>query len=403
MVKIPVSIGLTLAAAVLAVAQQPAQGPRTAAQAYKNIQVLKDIPNTQLIPTMRFISTALGVECEFCHMGDRSADTPNKNTARKMMAMMMSINNTSFNGRMNVTCYTCHHGNSSPVATPTPTGQYSELGATVFFRPDGGPLAGGRDEVMAEAYKEYMSKDRLAGMPAPDQILSRYVSALGGEQAIRNVNGRLITGMAEFQTDVRGAAPALHGPVEIASRAPNQLVITIRAANGTTGNGFDGSVAWVQAANGAVTEATGANNAPLPPLARVKRGADFYAPLNLKTQYSRMTLRGIEKVRNRDAYLVVGFPESDAPERLYFDKDTALLLRKTVVVPTALGDYPIQTDYDDYRDAGGVKVPYLVRTISISPAEDMTIHVERVQNNPAFDANKFTKPMSRQPASRSNQ
>ncbi len=56
-------VGLTLAAASLAVAQQPAGAPaaRTAAQAYKNIQVLKDIPNTQLIPTMRFISTALGV------------------------------------------------------------------------------------------------------------------------------------------------------------------------------------------------------------------------------------------------------------------------------------------------------------------------------------------------------
>src|SRR5437660_10987766 len=157
--RIPASIGLMLAAGVMAIAQQPA---RTAAQAYKNIQVLKDIPNTQLIPTMRFISTSLGVECEFCHMGDRSVDTPNKNTARKMMTMMMSINNTSFNGRMNITCYTCHHGNSSPVGTPAPTGQYSESGATVFFKPDGGPFAGGRDEAMAEAYTEDMGKGHLA-------------------------------------------------------------------------------------------------------------------------------------------------------------------------------------------------------------------------------------------------
>src|SRR3989449_11624192 len=112
---------------------------------------------------MRFISTALGVECEFCHLGNRAEATAKKNTARKMMTMMMSIKNTSFNGRMNVTCYTCHHGSSSPVGAPTPTGQYSQLGAAVFFKPDGGPLAGGRDEVMAEAYKEYMSKDRLAG------------------------------------------------------------------------------------------------------------------------------------------------------------------------------------------------------------------------------------------------
>jgi len=391
-------VGLTLAAASLAVAQQPAGAPaaRTAAQAYKNIQVLKDIPNTQLIPTMRFISTALGVECEFCHMGDRSVDTPNKNTARKMMTMMMSINNTSFNGRMNITCYTCHHGNSSPVGTPAPTGQYSESGATVFFKPDGGPLAGGRDEVMAEAYKEYMAKDRLAAMPTPDEILTKYVTALGGEQAIRRVSARLITGIAELAGDVRGVSPAIYAPVEIASKASNQWVMTFRMPNGT----IDVNVAWLQAANGVVTDATGPTNAPLPPQTRVKRNADFYEPLNLKRQYSRLMLRGIERVRDRDAYLVVGFPDLDTPERLYFDKDTGLLLRKTVVVPTALGDYPIQNDYDDYRDVGGVKVPYLVRTTSISPAENMVVHVEKVQNNPTLDANKFTKPPSREPTGR---
>ncbi|HYR84227.1 MAG TPA: c-type cytochrome [Terriglobia bacterium] len=393
--------GLMLATTLLTVAQQPAQGGKTAAQAYKNIQVLKDIPNTQLIPTMRFISTALGVECEFCHMGDRSADTPNKNTARKMMTMMMSINNASFNGRMNVTCYTCHHGSSSPAGAPTPTGQYSQLGAGVFFKPDGGPLAGGRDEVMYEAYKEYMAKDRLAGMPTPDQILAKFVTALGGEQAIRKMNARLITGTAALSNDVRGAAPPIIVPVEIASKAPNQWVMTFRMTNGTTANGFDGNVAWVQAANGVVTEVTGPNNAPLPPLARVKRNADFYEPLNLKQQYSRITLRGIERFRGRDTYFVMGFPEGDVPERLYFDKDSGLLLRKTVAVQTALGDYPIQTDYDDYRDVGGVKVPYTIRIMSISPAEDMTLHVERVQNNPTtFDANKFAKPASRQPAGR---
>ena len=137
---------LTLAA-TLVIAQQPAQAPaaRTAAQAYRNIQLLKDIPSTQLIPTMRFISASLGVECEFCHLGDRSADTDHKNTARKMMTMMMAINKDSFGGQREVTCYTCHHGTNNPVGTPTPTGQYSELGAGVFFKPDGGPLAYGAD------------------------------------------------------------------------------------------------------------------------------------------------------------------------------------------------------------------------------------------------------------------
>jgi hypothetical protein len=179
-------------------------------------------------------------------------------------------------------------------------------------------------------------------------------------------------------------------------KAPNLWVMTF----GTTSNGFDGNVAWIQAANGTVSEATGVTNAPLPPLARVKRNADFYEPLNLKQEYPRLNVRGIEKVRNRDAYLVVGVPNGDLPERLYFDTQTGLLLRKSVAVATALGEYPIQTDYDDYRDVGGVKVPYMVRTVGISPADNLTIHVERVQNNPPVDAAKFMKPASKPPAAR---
>ena len=392
---------LTLAA-TLVIAQQPAQAPaaRTAAQAYRNIQLLKDIPSTQLIPTMRFISASLGVECEFCHLGDRSADTDHKNTARKMMTMMMAINKDSFGGQREVTCYTCHHGTNNPVGTPTPTGQYSELGAGVFFKPDGGPLAGGRDEVMSQAYREYVVKDRLAGLPTPDQILAKYVAALGGEQALRRVSARVITGTAVLPGDVRGAAPAIHVPVQQYFKAPNQWVMTFQMGNGATSNGFDGTVAWIQAANGVVTEATGVTNAPLPPLARVKRNADFYEPLNLKQQYPRLTVRGLENVRGVDAYVVVGVPDGDLPERLFFDTQTGLLVRKSTAVATALGNYPIQTDYDDYRDVGGVKAPYLVRTVAISPADDLTIHVEKVQNNPTVDAGKFAKPASRPAAAR---
>ena len=396
-------MSLALAAGVSAAAQQqggPATAvPGTAAAAYRNIQVLKEIPATQFIPTMRFISTALGVECEFCHAGDRSVDNEHKNTARKMITMMMGINKASFSGRTNVTCYTCHHGASDPSTTPTPTGEYSALGATAFFSPNGGPIAN-RDVVMSDAYKAYTAKDPLAGMPTPDQILTRYVNALGGEQALRKVTARTITAAAELAADVRGAGPAVHATLQWYSKAPNQWMMTYQMSTGSTSNGFDGNVAWIQAANGGVTEATAAANSALPPLARVKRNADFYQPLNLKQEYPRLTLLGIEKVRDRDAYVLLGFPQGDSPERLFFDKETGLLLRKLTVVATPLGDYPYQTDYDDYRDIGGVKIPFMIKTVSISPADDLTIRVEKVENNPAIDAARFAKPASRPPAAR---
>ena len=105
----------TLAAAFVAPAQQ---APRTAAQQYKNIQVYKDTPATEFIQGMRFLSTALGVECEFCHQGTRSVDTPNKIKARQMMTMMAKINADNFGGAQVVTCHTCHKGSHIPANAP---------------------------------------------------------------------------------------------------------------------------------------------------------------------------------------------------------------------------------------------------------------------------------------------
>src|SRR4029077_10211350 len=72
----------------------PQGGPKTAAQQFKNIQILKDIPADQLIPSMQFITASLGVDCEFCHV-ERAFDKDDKKPkqfARHMMEMMFNIN-----------------------------------------------------------------------------------------------------------------------------------------------------------------------------------------------------------------------------------------------------------------------------------------------------------------------
>ena len=88
--------------------QDGAAAPKTASQQFKNIQVLKDVPADQLIPAMQFISASLGVDCEYCHVEhafDKDDKKP-KVTARKMMEMMITINNENFENHRVVTCYT---------------------------------------------------------------------------------------------------------------------------------------------------------------------------------------------------------------------------------------------------------------------------------------------------------
>src|SRR5262249_53664816 len=109
---------LTLTA--LAYSQPPAQsGPRPQAsssvpadQGYRIIQVRKGVASDQLIPAMQFITASLGVECRFCHVENHfdQDDKKPKQTARKMMQMMMAINQNHFDNHLEVTCNSCHHG-----------------------------------------------------------------------------------------------------------------------------------------------------------------------------------------------------------------------------------------------------------------------------------------------------
>ncbi len=280
---------LMLAACLIAGAQQGNAG-KTAGQVYKNVQILKDIPSGQFIPTMRFVAAALGVECEYCHMGNRSVETPNKQTARKMMTMMLALNKENFEGRLEVTCYTCHKGTHDPVSAPTPTGQYSAEGPT-FYRPIAPPV-GATDEPMSEAYQEEAKKEQAAkaALPKPEQILASYVTALGGEQALRKVTSRVVTSSTELSPNVRGAGPTIFVQETQYFKAPNLYAATFQGFSGAPpAKGFDGKDAWTQNANGAVNQASGTD------LERATRAADLYESINLAHEYTRLNLRGVEK------------------------------------------------------------------------------------------------------------
>lgn len=363
---------LALFAALTAHSQaaQPQAGPpslegKTAEQVYKSIKVLNGVPADQVIISMHMIRAALGVNCEFCHEDpDRAADTKEqKETARAMMRMVMDINKNNFKGQQEVTCYTCHRGGAVPMTTvPLPA---------VEKGPEPEPQ----------------------GLPSVDQILTKYVQALGGEQALRKVTSRVITGTQFIPTGPGGTVP-VPAVIERSQKAPNLIVNVYRTPTYTVSDGFDGTRAWAQAANGRVTEPGAVDQM------RGKRDADFYLPLDLKQAYTQMQVRNIENVNGHDAYVVTARPQGDSVDRLYFDVQTGLLIRKWSSLATPVGEAPFQIDFEDYRDSGsGAKFPYL---ITMNPANarteastTATIRVTKVQDNAPLDSSKFAKPESK--------
>src|SRR5215475_12507960 len=158
---------------------QSTLAPKKAEEQFKNIQVLKGVPADQIFPTMQFITASLGVECEFCHVQNAfdKDDKKPKQTARKMMEMMFAINKDSFEGHREVTCYSCHRGSAHPVAIPIISDEEPKPEAAH-------PVADG-----AAAKPVY---------PAPDQLLDKYLAAVGGASAVQKISSRVEKGKISF-------------------------------------------------------------------------------------------------------------------------------------------------------------------------------------------------------------
>jgi hypothetical protein len=111
--------------------QTPPQGRGRGGPPPTNLQVLpKDYTFDQVRQVMRGFTEGLGVECSHCHVGtpqERAKDDkPEKLEARKMLKMLMAINNDflkdvgepAADGASKVTCYTCHRGAVKPLTKP---------------------------------------------------------------------------------------------------------------------------------------------------------------------------------------------------------------------------------------------------------------------------------------------
>jgi len=360
---------LALAAALPASAQQPQPVPgKTAEQVYKNIQVLRGTPSEFLLPQMRLFSGALGGNCELCHVaGDNSKDDKStKQTARQMILMVTTLNKASFAGRPEVTCYTCHRGNSQPVTEP--------------------PLP-----TVERSPEELEEKPAL---PSADEILAKYVQALGGETAIRKVTSRLITGTEMIPTG-NGGRISVSAQVERYIKAPNRLLNIYHTDKFTISDGFDGVTGWSQDAKGVVSSLGSFD------LMRAKWNADLYSALNLKQEFGELSVLKIEKVNNHNAYVVQpSSPTGGVVERLYFDTQNGLLLRTLTLQPVTLGNFPSEVDYDDYRDTGsGAKIPFLITMCPAATggalATTSTLHVEKVQDNVAIDDARLLRPQAK--------
>ena len=217
-------------------------------------------------------------------------------------------------------------------------------------------------------------------LPTADQLIDKYVNALGGKAAIQKLTSRVSKGTFDLP------AFSVTGQYTGYAKAPNQMAhYTEVEGYGTVIQCYDGQTAWSSDPERGLTDLKGN------PLARMARGAVFHSELKFKELYETLAVTGKEKVNERDAYVVEATAKAGGNDKMYFDAENGLIVRVDSETESPDGAKFTATTYlDDYREVDGIKVPFGLR--QESPQFSFSIKMKEITHNVPIEDAKFQKP-----------
>jgi hypothetical protein len=363
------SVGRT-AAQTQAIA--PAAGKK-AGESFKNVTTaaLKELTVDDFVASMGVISADLGVDCADCHPGagtdqaDFAIDTPRKHMARRMVDMVANINRTNFGGVQRVTCWTCHHGRLTPATTVALDAWYDVPNSDIddVVRPDN-------------------------ELPPPEQVLDKYIQALGGAQRLAGLTSYVATGIAVGYGGLGG-----NGEFTVFAKAPNQrttfITFTEHPERGDSVWSFDGRTGWIKTPRGLLQdyELSGGE------LDGARLEAQLSFPGQIKQVLNNWGGTARQSIGDRDLLAVQGSGPRGFLATLYFDPQSGLLARMVRYSPSPIGRIPTQIDYSDYRDVGGIRFPFEYKFTWLDGR--YTAKLNDIKTNVAVDAAKFGRPATK--------
>jgi len=345
----------------------PPDKPLMAEDVFTNVQLLRGIPVDEFMDTMGMFAAATGLNCTDCHVQESGGnwaryadDVGLKQTARRMIVMVNNLNRSSFGGRRVVTCYTCHRGLRRPSVIPSLALQYSTAAPE------------DPDEIFRQA----------PGAPSADEVLDKYIQAIGGMQRLANLTSFVANGTYQAYDDSEKY------PFEVYAKAPGQRTTILHSSYGDVTTTYDGHSGWL---------ASPQEMKPLPVIALSGgnlEGAAVDAALSfpgrIKQSLNQWRVGPLSSIDDRDVQLVQGSSAEGLPVKLYFDDQSGLLVRLVRYTDSPVGRVPTQVDYSDYRDVSGIKTPF--KWTATWTDGRTNFELTSVQPNVPIDSAKFAKP-----------
>jgi photosynthetic reaction center cytochrome c subunit len=124
----------------------------------------------------------------------------------------------------------------------------------------------------------------------------------------------------------------------------------------------------------------------------VRLDAVLSFPAGIRQAITRPAV-GTASIDDTDVVVVQGTANGGRSSlKLYFEKQSGLLVRQVRFADTIIGRVPVQVDYSDYRDVGGtgVKLPFHIMTTWTDGRSDVVL--TSAETNVPIDASKFNQP-----------
>jgi outer membrane lipoprotein-sorting protein len=231
---------------------------------------------------------------------------------------------------------------------------------------------------------------RIASAQTADDVIEKHLAALGGRAAIAKLTSRSLAGTMTLSTP----GGDVSGTIEIMNQPPNKVRTLTKLDLSSQGVGvvvveqrFDGTSGYVLDSIRGNRDITGNQLENL-------KNTVFPSPfLNYKERGVTIDLGEKEKVNGRDAYVLIVKPKSGSISRQFIDAESYLSVRLVLKVDVPeVGEVEQTTEFSDYREVDGVKIPFGIRVTSA--LQNFSISVTKVEHNVKIDETLFSKPAS---------
>ncbi len=217
------------------------------------------------------------------------------------------------------------------------------------------------------------------GLPAADKVLEDYVAATGGRAAYEKLETRVSTGSFTVTAMNQPASFTMY------QAAPSKMYLLIDMPGiGKEERGTDGQTAWSR------SSMTGNRIVDGDERAQMLRTAALRAEIQWREMYSKVETVGTEDVGGRKAYKVDMHTPEGGVEHRYYDVETKLLLRTTLVEKSPMGEVPVDSLSSDYRKAGDILLSH--KAVIKAMTMEQVLTLTKVEHNVAIDPKRFEVP-----------